>query len=92
MFCFIFFFFFVVFHGARIILRVALPQFDGFVVLKSGRCDDVLGWMAGGAQYCVGVSLQALDDLLTLQVPDVHHVVLTARHDPLEGGSFVRIC
>jgi hypothetical protein len=66
------------------ILRIALPQLDGFVVFKGGRCDDILGWMAGGTKDGVGVSLQALDDLLRLEVPDVHHVVFAAGDDPLE--------
>lgn len=34
-----------------------------------------------GAFTCV--ALQFLHDLLRLEVPDVHHVVLGARHDPL---------
>lgn len=65
------------------ILRVALPQFDGFVVFEGGRCDDVLGWMACGAQNGVGVALKTLHNFFTLQVPDVDHVVLAARHNPL---------
>lgn len=42
--------------------------------------------MACRAQHCVRVSLQSLDNLLALQIPDVHHLVLTARHDPLATG------
>lgn len=33
---------------------------------------------------CTCVALQLLHDLLRLQVPDVNHVVLGARHDPLQ--------
>lgn len=39
--------------------------------------------MAGRAQHRVRVSLQSLHDLLALQIPNVHHLVLAARHDPL---------
>lgn len=35
------------------------------------------------------VALQLLHDLLRLQVPDVNHVVLGARHDPLREKSLV---
>lgn len=35
---------------------------------------------------CTCVSLQLLYNLLRLQVPDVHHVVLWARHDPLRDS------
>lgn len=66
------------------ILRVAFPQLDGFVVFEGGRGDDIFGWMAGSAQNSVGVSLQTLNDLFRLKIPDVHHVVFTARHNPLE--------
>lgn len=67
-----------------VILRVALPQLDGFVVFEGGRGNDVLGGVAGGAQDGVGVSLETLDDLLTLKVPDVYHVVFAAGHNPLK--------
>lgn len=40
------------------------------------------GKQGAGAFTCV--ALQFLHDLLRLQVPDVHHVVLGARHDPLQ--------
>lgn len=40
------------------------------------------GKQGAGASTCV--ALQFLHDLLRLQVPDVHHVVLGARHDPLQ--------
>lgn len=33
------------------------------------------------------VALQLLHDLLRLQVPDVNHVVLGARHDPLQEAD-----
>ena len=35
--------------------RVRPPELDGLVVLQAGRGDDVLGWVAGGAQDHVGV-------------------------------------
>jgi hypothetical protein len=70
--------------AVTIFLRIAFPQLNGFVVFKGGRCDDIFGWMAGGTQDGVGVSLQALDNFLGLKVPNVHHVVFTPRHDPLE--------
>lgn len=37
----------------------------------------------GSARTCV--SLEFLDDLFCLEVPDVHHAVLGARHDPLQS-------
>lgn len=74
------------------ILRVALPQLDGFVVFKGSRGDDIFGWMAGSAQDSVSVSLQTLNDLLRLKIPDVHHVVFTARYNPLEKRFFNEKC
>ena len=32
-------------------LRVTLPQFDGFVIFQSCRCDDVFCWMARTTKY-----------------------------------------
>lgn len=64
-------------------LRVALPQLYRFVILEGRRRDDVLGGMAGGAEHRVGVAAETLHDLLALQIPNVHHVILAARHDPL---------
>lgn len=69
------------------ILCVRLPQLYRLVALEGRRRDDVLRRVAGRAQHRVGVALQTLDDLLALQVPDVHHVVLRAGHDPLRGGE-----
>ena len=53
-------------------LGVGPPQLDGLVVLEAGGGDDVLGGVAGGAQHHVRVAGQLLDDLLGLQVPDIH--------------------
>lgn len=39
----------------------------------------------GGVSAPTCVSLEFLDDLFGLKVPDVHHAVLGARHDPLQG-------
>lgn len=39
----------------------------------------------GGAWAPTCVSLEFLDDLFGLKVPDVHHAVLGARHDPLQS-------
>lgn len=75
---------FLIIPTRRSSLRVALPQFDGFIVLQGGRCDDVLRGMARSTQDGVGVTLETLDNLFTLQVPDVDHVVLAARDDPLQ--------
>lgn len=71
-----------------IILRIALPQFNGFIIFKSGWCDDVLSGMASGTQDRVGVTLKTLYNLFTLQVPNVDHVVLTAGNDPLKNKIF----
>ena len=67
----------------KMVLGVALPQFDGFVVFEGSRGDDVFRGVACCAQDDVGVSLQLLDDLFGLQVPDVHQVVFAAGDDPL---------
>lgn len=68
------------------VLSIALPKLDGLVVLERGGRDDVLGGVARRAQHRVRVARQPLHDLLRLQVPDVHQVVLRARHDPLLAG------
>ena len=52
-------------------LRVAPPELDGLVVFQRGRRDDVLCWVARGAQDNVGVAGQLLDNLFGLQVPNV---------------------
>lgn len=75
---------FLVIPTRRSSLRVALPQFDGFIILQGGRRDDVLRGMACSTQDGVGVTLKTLNNLFTLQVPDVDHVVLAARDDPLQ--------
>ena len=67
--------------------RVAPPQLDGLVVLKRRRCDDVLGGVACSAQNYVRVTLQLLNNLFRLKVPDVDQVVLGARDDPLTSGD-----
>lgn len=43
--------------------------------------------MTGRAQHRVRVSLQSLYNLLALQIPNVHHLVLAARHDPLPASD-----
>ena len=54
------------------LLCVGPPQLDGLVVLQTGGGDDVLRGVTGGAQHHVRVARQLLNDLLRLQVPDVH--------------------
>lgn len=43
--------------------------------------------MAGSAEHDIGMTQQLLHNFLGLQVPDVDHVVLGARHDPLASGD-----
>lgn len=52
-------------------LCVTLPQFDGFIVFKSCRCDDVFGGMTGGAENDVRVSLETLYNFFALEIPNV---------------------
>lgn len=68
-------------------LRIALPKLYRFIVLERSRGNDVLRRMASRTEDRIRVALQRLHDLFALQVPDVHHVVLTARHDPLATGD-----
>ena len=63
--------------------RITLPQFNGFVIFERRRRNDVLRRMARRAQDDVGVSVQLLDDLFRLEVPDVDQVVLGPRNNPL---------
>ncbi len=64
-------------------LRVAPPQFDGLVIFQRCRGDYILSGMTSAAQDHIGVATQTLHDLLRLQIPDVDHVVLGARDNPL---------
>ena len=67
--------------------RVAPPQFDGLVVFKGRGCDDVLGGVTCSAQNYIRVTLQLLNNLFRLQVPDVDQVVLGPGDDPLAPGD-----
>jgi hypothetical protein len=68
------------------------PNLDRLVVVQGAGSDDIERGMASDGQDDVRVTLQALHDLLGLQIPDVYHVVLAAADDPLavrdgEGGK-----
>lgn len=47
-------------------LCVALPQFDGFVVFQSSRCDNIFGWMTCRAKHSISVTLKTLNNFLAL--------------------------
>ena len=71
----------------RPFLHIALPQFDGLVILQGGRSYDVFRGMASAAENDVRVSLQSLDDLFGLQIPDVDLVVFAPADDPFSPGD-----
>jgi len=57
-------------------LRVALPQFDRFVVFQSSASDDVFGGVASRAEDHIRMAEKLLNDFLGLQIPNVDHIVL----------------
>ena len=67
-------------HPERLV--IGHPDLDRFVALQGGRRDDVLGRMAGGAQDHICVTLQLLNDLARLQVPDVDQMIFRIGHLP----------